>query len=78
MQLFPFELLDDFHLQLYLCQVGSLGLLKRGPQRVHHWRQNHLKKMLNYAKKGCAEIFEKQKQVLREKYKTGEDSVENE
>jgi exosome complex component RRP41 len=37
-----------------------------------------LKKMLDYAKKGCAEIFEKQKQVLKEKYKTGEDSVEDE
>jgi exosome complex component RRP41 len=37
-----------------------------------------LKKMLDYARKGCAEIFEKQKQVLKEKYKTGEDDVEDE
>ncbi len=35
-------------------------------------------KMVNLAKKGCTEIFEKQVNALREKYKTGEEHVENE
>ncbi len=35
-----------------------------------------LLKMLELAKRGCAEIFEKQKQALKEKYKTGEINVE--
>jgi exosome complex component RRP41 len=40
--------------------------------------KDELKKMLEYARKGCAEIFEKQKQALKEKYKTGESDVEDE
>jgi exosome complex component RRP41 len=40
--------------------------------------KEELNKMLEYARKGCAEIFEKQKQVLKEKYKTGENDVEDE
>ena len=40
--------------------------------------KDELKKMLEYARKGCAEIFEKQKQALKEKYKTGENNVKNE
>jgi len=34
-----------------------------------------LLKMLEVAKKGCSEIFERQKQALKEKYKTGEIDV---
>jgi len=34
-------------------------------------------KMLELAKKGCAQIYEKQKEVLKEKYKTGELDVES-
>lgn len=34
-------------------------------------------KMINLAKKGCVEIYEKQKQTLKEKYKTGEENVES-
>jgi len=34
-------------------------------------------KMIDLAKKGCAQIFEKQVNALREKYKTGEENVEN-
>jgi len=33
-------------------------------------------KMINLAKKGCTEIYEKQKEILKEKYKTGEEDVE--
>ena len=33
--------------------------------------------MIELAKKGCAEIFERQKNALREKYKTGEEDVES-
>jgi exosome complex component RRP41 len=40
--------------------------------------KEELRKMLGYARKGCAEIFEKQKQILKEKYKTGESNDENE
>jgi len=35
-------------------------------------------KMINLAKKGCEEIYEKQKKVLKESYKTGEEDVESE
>lgn len=35
-------------------------------------------KLINLAKKGCAEIYEKQVNALREKYKTGEENVESE
>ncbi|NIM47381.1 MAG: exosome complex exonuclease Rrp41 [Candidatus Aenigmarchaeota archaeon] len=35
-------------------------------------------KMIDLAKKGCAQIYEKQVNALREKYKTGEENVENE
>ncbi len=34
-------------------------------------------KMIDLAKRGCAQIFEKQVNALREKYKTGEENVEN-
>jgi exosome complex component RRP41 len=34
-------------------------------------------KLLEYAKKGCAEVYEKQKNALKEKYKTGEIDVES-
>ncbi len=34
-------------------------------------------KMIDLAKKGCAEIYEKQVNALREKYKTGEEDVES-
>jgi len=40
--------------------------------------KEQLIKMLELAKKGCAEIFEKQKQALKEKYKTGEIDDESE
>jgi exosome complex component RRP41 len=40
--------------------------------------KDDLMKMLDIARKGCAEIFEKQKQALKEKYKTGENNVEDE
>jgi len=35
-------------------------------------------KMINLAKKGSEEIYEKQKEVLKERYKTGEGDVESE
>ena len=35
-------------------------------------------KMINLAKKGCAEIYEKQISALKEKYKTGEEDVGSE
>lgn len=35
-------------------------------------------KMVSLAEKGCAEIYEKQVNALREKYKTGEEDVESE
>lgn len=34
-------------------------------------------KMIKLARKGCVEIYEKQKEVLKEKYKTGEEDVES-
>ena len=34
--------------------------------------KDQMKTMLELAKKGCAEIYEKQKQALKDKYKTGE------
>ena len=34
--------------------------------------RDQMKTMLDLAKKGCAEIYEKQKQALKDKYKTGE------
>jgi len=41
-------------------------------------KKEELLQMINLAKKGCSEIYEKQKQALKEKYKTGEEDVENE
>ncbi|NIO44201.1 MAG: exosome complex exonuclease Rrp41 [Candidatus Aenigmarchaeota archaeon] len=35
-------------------------------------------KIIDLAKNGCAQVFEKQVNALREKYKTGEENVENE
>ena len=34
--------------------------------------RDQMVEMLNLAQKGCAEIYEKQKQALKEKYKTGD------
>lgn len=40
--------------------------------------KDELKQMLEYVRKGCADLFEKQKQALKEKYKTGENNVKDE
>jgi exosome complex component RRP41 len=34
-------------------------------------------RLIDLAKKGCATVFEKQVNTLREKYKTGEENVED-
>jgi len=41
-------------------------------------RKEEFLKMINLAKKGCAEIYEKQISALKEKYKTGEEDVGSE
>ena len=40
--------------------------------------KEQLMTMLNLAERGCAEIYEKQKQALKDKYKTGEVDDESE